>query len=188
MKKNLFLAVTLGLIVSVASAAGLKSGPEKGEFVGAFHVVKRAGAPNDGVGEGAELCYRCKLGSRPVVMVFARSTDKELVALVKEIDSTVKKHKSAKLASFVNLMGKDQAELSANAKKLAQKGRLKEVAVVVPLDQRDTEEQFKLDPNAEVTVVLYNKSKVEKTFALRHGKLNEKVIARISADAAKMVN
>ena len=57
------LAVVFALAVSV-QAAELKSGPQKGEEVGAYEVVKLAGNPHDGVKVGEELCYRCKMGNR----------------------------------------------------------------------------------------------------------------------------
>jgi hypothetical protein len=56
--------ITLGLAVAVAGssaaalAADLKSGLPVGKSVPAFQVVKCGGAPNDGVKEGQELCYR----------------------------------------------------------------------------------------------------------------------------------
>jgi len=53
-------AATATLLASVAFAAdeGLKSGLQVGASVGPFQVVKCAGAVDDGVKEGQELCYR----------------------------------------------------------------------------------------------------------------------------------
>ncbi len=70
----------------VAQAAELKSGPQVGDMVGAFYVEKVAGAVNDNVSVGKQLCYRCMLGNKPVVMVFARKADKNLASLVKELE------------------------------------------------------------------------------------------------------
>ena len=57
-------------------AAELKSGLQPGDLVGAFDVEKCGGAVNDGKEVGANFCYRCMLGNKPVVMVFARKADK----------------------------------------------------------------------------------------------------------------
>jgi hypothetical protein len=46
------------LTAATAFSADLKSGLQVGDSVGAFQVVKCGGAPNDGVKEGAQLCYR----------------------------------------------------------------------------------------------------------------------------------
>ena len=68
MKKLIALgvAIVLATVVS-ARAEDLTSGPQVGEKVGAFEVTKAAGAVNDGVPAGMNLCYRCKLGQAPVV-------------------------------------------------------------------------------------------------------------------------
>ncbi|MEX0611152.1 MAG: hypothetical protein WD229_03435 [Pirellulales bacterium] len=44
--------------VTAASAGELKSGLQAGDSVGAFDVVKIAGAADDGVQVGKQLCYR----------------------------------------------------------------------------------------------------------------------------------
>ena len=66
-------AVVLGM--AATASAEVTSGPQVGEPVGAFTVTKVTGNPDDGVEDGKTLCYRCKMGQRPVVMVFARSAD-----------------------------------------------------------------------------------------------------------------
>ena len=48
-------------------------------------MTKGAGAEQDGVKEGKNLCYRCRNGARPQVMVFTRSTDPAVVDLVKDL-------------------------------------------------------------------------------------------------------
>ncbi|HQU46869.1 MAG TPA: hypothetical protein VNH11_25160 [Pirellulales bacterium] len=48
----------VGLLAAALAAGALKSGPQVGDFVEAFQVVKCAGAENDGVPVGRELCYR----------------------------------------------------------------------------------------------------------------------------------
>src|SRR4029079_9757927 len=98
------LAAVFALAVSIR-AAELTSGPQKGEELGAYELVKVAGNPHDGVKIGEELCYRCKMGNRPMVMVFARKADKNLAQLVKELDKVVAKNEDQKLGAFVALLG-----------------------------------------------------------------------------------
>ena len=52
------LAAALVAGVSAASAEEIKSGLQAGQSVGAFDVVKCGGAPDDGVAQGKQLCYR----------------------------------------------------------------------------------------------------------------------------------
>ena len=88
MKKALSVCLTVALLASVAVAVELKSGLEPGKLIGPFDVVKCAG-PDDKVKVGDELCYRCKYGARPMVMVFSRTTDAKVAALVKKLDGAV---------------------------------------------------------------------------------------------------
>jgi hypothetical protein len=56
--RNLGLATVALTVATAMGADELKSGLQVGASVGAFQVVKCGGAPNDGVKEGAQLCYR----------------------------------------------------------------------------------------------------------------------------------
>ncbi|HEV3003360.1 MAG TPA: hypothetical protein VGX78_02820 [Pirellulales bacterium] len=51
-------AVALLASMAIAAEEGLKSGLQVGDAVGPFNVVKCAGAADDGVKVGDELCYR----------------------------------------------------------------------------------------------------------------------------------
>ena len=75
--------------------ADLVSGPQPGDGVGAFTVTKAAGNPSDGVEDGKRRCYRCRMGSRPVVMIFARTADQSLAKLVNELEGEIKEHADA---------------------------------------------------------------------------------------------
>ena len=48
----------VGLLATALAAGALKSGPQVGDAVEPFQVVKCAGAEKDGVRVGQELCYR----------------------------------------------------------------------------------------------------------------------------------
>lgn len=47
-----------GMLAAALAAGTLKSGPQVGDSVEVFNVVKCAGAAHDGVAVGRELCYR----------------------------------------------------------------------------------------------------------------------------------
>lgn len=47
-----------GMLAAALAAGALKSGPQVGDPVDAFNVIKCAGAEHDGVRVGRELCYR----------------------------------------------------------------------------------------------------------------------------------
>jgi hypothetical protein len=185
--------VTLSLAAMILAGAGtaigaeLKSGLQPGDLVGAFDVEKCGGALNDGKEVGANFCYRCMLGNKPVVMVFARKTDGSLASLVKALDKHVAKNADQKLSSFVNLLGSDPAELKAKAKEFAAKHQVENVALVVPQDSENGPQEFNINPAAEVTVTIYRNGKVEASHALGPGQLSEKEIKAIIADTGKIL-
>lgn len=190
MKSRWVCSSLLVAFVAVASvnAEELKSGPQVGEAVGAFTVEKCAGNDSDGVSAGDKLCYRCMLGKRPVVAIFARTPDSKLAQLVQEIDGVVAHNEDKKLASFVNLLGEDPEQLKSHAKKLVSESKASKVAVVVPVDHEQGPKNYKLNPDADVTVLVYNNGKVEANYALPAGKLNKAIIEKISASANELVN
>lgn len=168
---SLGLALALGLFVAAQAEVAtetteeLKSGLQPGDRIGAFTVTKVAGAPEDGVEEGTPLCYRCLLGDRPVVAVFARQVDENLVTLVKDLDQLVAKNADKKMGSFVNLLGEDKEALGKEAKKLAKKAEAKHVAVVVPKEHKNGPDHLKINEKADVTVLIYKGGVIEKSLA-----------------------
>ena len=183
---SLSLAILLAGVASVR-AADLTSGLQPGDLVGAFDVEKCGGAVNDGRQVGSNFCYRCMLGNKPVVMVFARKADDKLATLAKELDKHVAKNSDQKLSSFVNLLGKDSNVLKSTAKEFAAKNELENVALVVPNDNENGPEEFKINPEAEVTVTIYRNGKVAASHAVAPGKLSDEEIKSIIADTAKIL-
>ncbi|HEV7226455.1 MAG TPA: hypothetical protein VGN42_27365 [Pirellulales bacterium] len=176
----------LMLAATALVAAELKSGVQPGEEIGAFDVVKCAGAVDDGVATGDKLCYRCKYGGRPMVMVFTRNTDEKVASLVKKLDAAVAKNADEKLAAFVNLLGEDQEALESQAKKFASKTKAENVPVVVPVEFENGPDNYGLNPKAEVTVILAVGGKVVANHAVS-GELNDKTVAAILADVPKLL-
>ncbi|RLS33312.1 MAG: hypothetical protein DWH79_07300 [Planctomycetota bacterium] len=185
MQKAFFMAVALVLGMAVTASAEVTSGPQVGDSVGAFTVTKIAGNADDGVEAGKSLCYRCRMGSRPVVMVFARSADDKLAKLVKKIEEEVEEHQSEKLTSFVNMIGTDAESLKKAAASFVDKHGITRVAFVVPEDAKNGPEDFKIAPDADVTVVCYKGGTVKANHAFSKGQLDDaKIDAIVKASCA----
>ena len=173
MKK--FSVLSLGLVALMASALTLnaeeaakkeiKSGPQKDDSIGAFYVTKLCGAEDDGIAEGKNLCYRCRNGNRPQVMVFTRSTDPKVVDLVKKLDAAVTKNEDASLRAFVSVMGEDKEDVTASAKKFAAKTGAKHIPFVIPNEFENGPENYGINSKAAVTVVLASDSDVKASHA-----------------------
>lgn len=170
-----------------AGAADITSGPQVGDAVGAFTVTKVTGNPDDGVDDGKTLCYRCKMGKRPVVMIFARTADAKLAKLCEKIEEEIVEHEDAKLTAFVNLLGSDAEALKKSAADLVTKHEIKKVAFVVPEDSANGPADFKLAPEADVTVICYKEGVVTANHALAKDALCCEVIDAIVEDSCALV-
>lgn len=187
MKLRLLVCATVAMVGGLAIAAELESGLQPGAEIGAFDVVKCSGATGDGVEVDTQLCYRCRYGARPMVMVFSRQSDDALVALTKQLDEEVAEHSDKKLAAFVNLMGEDRDALEARAKAIGSENEIADVAVVVPVEFENGPADYGINPEAQVTVIIAHKSKVVANHAIGEDGLTEEAIAAILADVEKLV-
>ena len=178
-------AVVFGAAIATAEVT---SGPQVGDTVGAFTVTKVAGNPDDGVADGRNLCYRCKMGGRPVVMVFARTADEKLAKLLKKIEEEVEEHQTEKLASFVNMIGTDADSLKKAAAEFVAKHGLKRIAFVVPDDAKDGPPELKIAPDADLTVVCYKGGTVQANHAFAKGGLSDDKITAVVKASCKLVD
>lgn len=183
---SLCLVALLSTMTVAGDAEELKSGLQPGKFIGAFYVTKCAGAKNDGVAVGKTLCYRCKYGGRPQVMVFTRSSDEKVAKLVAGLDAAIKKHSDKELSAFVSLLGSDKDALSSEAKKFAKTSKAQKVPVVVPNEFSNGPENYGINPKAAVTVILAGAGKVRANHAFASTK--ELNIDAVLADISKIVN
>lgn len=115
-------------------------------------------------------------------MVFARETGDTLTSLVKKLDSAVSS--GTKLHSFVVFLNDDE-KFADQLKALAEKEGIKNVILAV--DNLAGPKGYDIAKDADVTVILYNKRKVEANHAFRKGELNGAAIDRIVADLPKIL-
>src|SRR5579864_6018029 len=76
-------------------AATLQSGLQAGERVQTFYVRAITGPLKN-----KSVCYVCRNGDRPVVMIFVRRITPELKKLLKGIDAEIDAHRAAGLRGF----------------------------------------------------------------------------------------
>jgi hypothetical protein len=113
-------------------------------------------------------------------VVFARKIDDSLTSLVKKLD---KASQDKDIRSFVVLMTDDESAEDA-LKKLADKTGIKKT--VLTKDNVAGPPGYKIAKDADVTVLLYNKRKVESNFAYRQGEFNAKAVDAVVADLPKI--
>lgn len=157
----------------------------RGDAIGAFYVTKVAGAEDDGVEPGDSLCYRCRYGSSPMVMVFARQTEGNFTDLVRTLDSAVAQHEQARLRGLVTLMGDDAAELKSLGRQIAEQAEVKQVPVVIAEDIKTGPPNYHLPMDADVAIVVAKDSQVVNTYSYRGGEID---LAAIERDIEQLVN
>ncbi len=172
--KNLFV-LSLGFVAAVAlsgnvSAEEIQSGPKVGSSLGAFYVTKVAGAEEDGVDQGKNLCYRCRNGAKPQVIVFTRSTDPKVAELVRKLDKAVDTNSSSNLRVFINLLGEDKEDLTETAKSFAEKSKTKNVPFVVPNEFENGPDNYGINAKAAVTITLASDLGVKASHAVADAK------------------
>jgi hypothetical protein len=184
---SILSALAVLAVTTQIQAEDIKSGLEPGKFVGAFYVTKCAGAAEDGVEVGKELCYRCKNGGRPQVMVFTRDTkDKNFVKLVQELDKAIADNSEKELRAFVNVLGEDKEELSSTAKEIATSSKVKNVPFVVPNEFENGPDNYGLNTKANVTIILANGGQVKANYAVAAAK--DLKVDDVLAEVKKLVN
>ena len=181
------IGIIAATIMTGTASAEVTSGYQVGESVGAMTVTKVTGNPLDGVPDGKTLCYRCKMGSRPVVMVFARTADEKLAKLLKKLDEEIEEHQDAKLSSFVNMLGTDVDSLKKDASEFVKVNGIERIAFVVPKDDsKNGPADYKIAPDADLTVVCFKAGKVTANHAVAKGELSEEKIDAIVDSACSM--
>ncbi len=117
-------------------------------------------------------------------MIFAREVNDNLTSLVKKIDAKTVKNGKKNMGSFVVFLS-DKEDLDKQLKQIAEKQGLKEI--VLTIDNVSGPQGYDVAKDADVTVVMYNKRKVEANFVFRKGELNEKAIDNVVQDVSKIL-
>jgi archaellum component FlaG (FlaF/FlaG flagellin family) len=98
--------------------------------------------------------------------------------LVKKLDAAAVANKDCKMGSFVVLMTDDD-KMEDALKKMAEKEGLKKV--VLTIDNPTGPPKWKIEKDADVTVILYAKNTVKESMAFEKGKLDDKAIEKVIA-------
>ena len=156
-------------------------GLKPGDPIGAFRVTKIAGATNDSVESGQLLCYRCRYGSSPMVMVFARKASEDLDPLVTALEEALGQHKDEKLRAMVTLIGEDLSELKVAAEAIADRTQVQRIPIVVAEDATTGPLGYQLSPS-DITVIIAQDSQVVATEVFRiHEIKTDKVLQHVLA-------
>ncbi|MBY0527362.1 MAG: hypothetical protein K2R98_28460 [Gemmataceae bacterium] len=178
---HLALVAAFAVVGAVLAADPVTSGPQVGD-----NARPKPFFPLNINGPEAtkKSCLVCRNGDNPVVMVFAREVSSPLTTLIKKVDAETTKNKEKKMGSFA-VFCSDSEGLDKKLTDLAKKEEIKDF--VLAIDNPAGPEPYKISKDADVTVVLYNKSKVVANFTFKKGELDDKAIEKILKEVPKIL-
>ena len=117
-------------------------------------------------------------------MIFAREASDPLTSLVKKIDAATERNKDKRMGSFIVFLT-DEESAKDKLKGLADKEGIKNT--IFAIDNVAGPPSYNIVKEADITVVLYNRRKVEANYTFKKGELNAQSIERILGDLPKIL-
>ena len=111
----------------------------------------------------------------------------DLAKLVKEVDEIVGKNDDKKMAAFVVVLAEDADVVAPKLEAMAKENGIKNVPLTI-YDGEAGPQDYKIAEGSDVTVMMWNKSKVKSNVALAKGKLDTKAIESIVSETDKILN
>ena len=119
-----------------------------------------------------------------MVCVFARETSAPLTSLVKSIDSKIAKNDGLK--AFVVVLTDDEVKTTRALKKVAADAGVANVPLTL-MDDPKGPASYKIDRDADVTVLMWKGAEVKVSRAYKKGELTEAAVSSIIADLPKIL-
>jgi hypothetical protein len=167
--------VALLITIPVLATGTVKSGPQAGEKVpGPFEPFNVTGPD-----AGKKACLYCRNGNNPVVMIFARESNPQLVSLLKRVEAAAAAHENDALQSCA-IVCTDAAGMPGHLAELAKECHLNHITLATYAAAGPT--RYKLAADAEVTVLLYSHCSVKANHSFKKGELTEASVAKVLSD------
>lgn len=162
--------------------ANLQSGPKAGSTIHQFFVRAVTGPHRN-----RSVCYVCRYGSRPVVMVLIQKPDPKIATLLKAIDELVDHNRISGLRSFGVLVTDESARAVPILQTMAFDERIQ-----MPLTASTTAiagpSCHNLHKDAATTVILYRDQQVVKNFAFAAGTIDERSIKPLLSGVEQLIS
>jgi hypothetical protein len=178
----LVCALAMGTVVGGAPKRPLESGRAIGQPVPSFYVRAVTGPLRN-----KSVCYVCRNGSRPCVMVLFRETPQTLGKLLKAIDKVVDQNRAEGLKGFGVLISPEPGRAISRLQTMAFNQKVS-IPLSVATDVVGSPSCQNLHPRAEVTVVLYRRQKVVGRFAFRTRELDAAGTGRVLAGIKRLLD
>ena len=145
----------------------LASGPAVGKEVPSFFVRAITGPQMN-----RSVCFVCRNGDRPVVMILLRRLESGASVVLKAVDELIDRRRADGLRAFGVMLSDEPSKVSPQLQTVSFDQKLNLPLGVGPeaLGDRDS---LCIDPVASVTLVAYRDRKVVWTSAFRSGELRD---------------
>ncbi len=130
---------------------------------------------------GKSVCYVCRHGDRPVVMVLMRELGQQTTALLKELDQMVNRHRADGLRCFAVMLTGTPHREAPRLQTLAFDEKL-DLPLTLAGEAVTNGTALSVDPEDAIMVVLYEDRRIVSQFGHRSGACDE--VARNSIVSA----
>jgi hypothetical protein len=157
--------------------SGLQPGQRPGPY--SFHVAS-------GDRRGQQHCYVCETGDRPSVIVFARRPSAPLAKLLGQVNQAIVDHKQVELRGWTTFLSDNQPMLEPKLVAWSRENGLSHLPLGV-FEDIDGPPSYRLNRDADVTILLSVSQKVVVNFAYRADELNDERIKQIMESLPRIV-
>tara|TARA_B100000029_G_scaffold24792_2_gene24468 strand:+ start:423 stop:1052 length:630 start_codon:yes stop_codon:yes gene_type:complete len=186
----IFALVSLSALVALTTDAGIargadapfSSGRDIGQLVPSFYVRAVTGPLRN-----KSVCYVCRNGSRPTVMILFRDTEQALGSLLKDIDKIVDANRAEGLRSFGVLVSPEPGKAISRLQTMAFNRKIN-LPLAVATDVVGSPSCQNLNDKASVTVVLYRRQRVVGRYGFRAGALDKKGAREVLAGVRRLLD
>ena len=159
----------------------LKSGPMVGDHVASFYTRAVTGPLMN-----KSVCYVCRNGQRPVVMILLRRVDAELKPLMKSLDKLVDGNRAVGLRGFGVLIDNNSVQATSAVQTFAFNNMIS-IPLTISGEAVAAASGQKIHRDAAITIVLYRKRKVVATFSFRSGELKAADVQRVLKRVRRLI-
>ncbi|MBI1247804.1 hypothetical protein GC197_08130 [bacterium] len=119
-----------------------------------------------GPAAGEVLCYRCKYGGKPTVVVFARELNDSVANLVHQLDQKVTEKADQNLSAFMVVVGDDPTIVRPELHRIQVTEGIHNTPLTI-FDDAEGPPGYGLSPSAKIQVMMWNNDgvKLNKTLA-----------------------
>ena len=158
--------------------------------VSAVHRVGETMVNGPNAGQARSMI--CDLAGRPAVLIYAREFNPAVESLLTKLDAVARKGQERKMRSACILLTEKDDD-KKNLQEFDRRAKL-EATMLATHPPRDDNFYFgtggfrhKLQPEAEVTVIVFQKLKVQSSRAFRKGELTERKIGEVVNSLAALL-